>query len=257
MFIDTHTHIYAAELAPELAKIMEDAQRKNVTQMLMPAIDKSTFAAMQNVAKNYAQNTKMMMGLHPCSVKQESVQEELAFVKDELNKHIENYIAIGEIGIDLFWDESTLDIQKEAFTQQLRWAKELKLPVAIHVRNSFNEVFEILEQEKTDDLTGVLHCFTGGKRHVVKARELGFYMGIGGVVTYPGSGLDFVLKRINLSEIILETDAPYLAPVPHKGQHNQPAFLTHIAQKVAEIKEISIEEVAEITTQNAKKLFKL
>ncbi len=169
----------------------------------------------------------------------------------------DQYVAVGEIGIDLYWDKTTIDLQIEAFRTQLQWAKHFQLPVAIHIRNSFDEVFEALTAEQDGSLSGVLHCFTGGKRHVLQARELGFYMGIGGVVTYPGSGIDHVLKRIDINEIVLETDAPYLAPVPHKGERNEPAFLTHIAQRVAEIKEMSVDEVIAITSANAKKLFKL
>ncbi len=256
MLIDTHTHIYAKEFEKDRAAMMQRATEAGIDLMLLPAIDKSTFGAMQELAKNYPNQVKMMIGLHPCSVK-DNVQEELALVEAELNNKREKYIAIGEIGIDLFWDKTTLDQQTEAFRTQLRWAKVLKLPVAIHVRNSFDEIFAVLEAEKTENLNGVLHCFTGGKRHVLKARELGFYMGIGGVVTFPGSGIDHVLKRINLDEIILETDAPYLAPVPYKGERNEPAFITKVAEKVAEIKGISVTEVADITSANAKKLFKL
>jgi TatD DNase family protein len=198
----------------------------------------------------------VMMGLHPCSV-QQNFEDELTIVKKYLDENPEKFVAIGEIGIDLFWDKSTLPLQQEAFKTQLKWAKEKNLPVAIHIRNSFDEVFQILEEEKTDRLTGVLHCFTGGKRHVSKARELGFYMGIGGVVTYPNSGIDHVLKKIELEEMLLETDAPYLSPIPHKGQRNEPAFLPFVVSKIAEIKQVSAQEVIDITTQNTKKLFKI
>jgi TatD DNase family protein len=205
---------------------------------------------------NFPERVKPMIGLHPCSVKAD-FETELELVQNELQKNLKKYVAVGEIGIDLFWDKSTFDLQVAAFRQQLRWAKQYNLPVAIHSRNSFDEIFTVLEAEKTDDLRGVLHCFTGGKRHVVKARELGFYMGIGGVVTYPNSGVDHVLKRIELSEMLLETDAPYLAPNPHKTARNEPAFLPYIAAKIAEIKEVSVDEVIEITSANAKKLFAL
>lgn len=255
MIIDTHTHIYSADFDADFEDMMARAIQAGVGLFLLPAIDNGTHQKMIALAELHA-NLKLMMGLHPCSVR-ENFEEELAIAKNYLDHQPEKFIAVGEIGIDLFWDKTTLTWQQEAFRTQLRWAKEKKLPVAIHIRNSFDEVFQMLEEEKTDDLTGVLHCFTGGKRHVAQARALGFYMGIGGVVTYPNSGIDHVLKKIKIDEIVLETDAPYLTPVPYKGQRNEPAYLIHIAQKVADIKHIPVGEVIEITTQNAKKLFKI
>lgn len=254
--IDTHTHIYSADFDADRAAIMQRAEDAGVAQMLLPAIDASTFDAMWRVVDAYPKLAKPMIGLHPCSVKLD-FDAEMQLVETQLQTAKEKYIAIGEIGIDLFWDQSTINQQKEVFTQQLRWAKQYNLPVAIHIRNSFTEVFNILHAEKTEALQGVLHCFTGGKKHVLQARELGFYMGIGGVVTYPNSGLDHVLKRIELSEMLLETDAPYLAPVPHKGERNEPAFLAAIATKIAEIKNVTVAEVVATTTQNAQTLFKI
>jgi len=254
--IDTHTHIYANDFASDQAEMVQRAVHAGVKLMLLPAIDAASFEAMWQTAANFPERVKPMIGLHPCSVK-EDFETELALVQRELENNLEKYVAVGEIGIDLFWDKSTFEIQEESFRRQLRWAKQYKLPVAIHARNSFDEIFTVLEDEKTADLRGVLHCFTGGKRHVVKARELGFYMGIGGVVTFEGSGVDHVLKRIELSEMLLETDAPYLAPNPHKSERNEPAFLPYIAAKIAEIKGVSVEEVVEITSANAKKLFAL
>ncbi len=257
MIIDTHTHLYAAEFDEDRTSMVKRAQESGVGLMLLPAIDRSSFNAMWDVVNTFPELMKPMIGLHPCSVKPDSLKDELQLVEEELKTNREKYVAVGEIGIDLYWDKTTIDLQIEAFRTQLQWAKHFQLPVAIHIRNSFDEVFEALTAEQDGSLSGVLHCFTGGKRHVRLARELGFYMGIGGVVTYPGSGIDHVLKRIDINEIVLETDAPYLAPVPHKGERNEPAFLTHIAQRVAEIKEMSVDEVIAITSANAKKLFKL
>ena len=256
MIIDTHTHLYAKEFDADRTEMMARAKAAGVGLMLLPAIDSGHFEAMRQMALAYPEQTKLMIGLHPCSVK-EDFEKELALVTSELATNGSSYIAVGEIGIDLFWDKTTLLQQIEAFTTQLQLAKQYSLPVAIHIRNSFNEVFEVLKAEQDGSLTGVLHCFTGGKRHVGLGRDLGFYMGIGGVVTFPGSGLDHVLKRIELHEMLLETDAPYLAPVPHKSERNEPSFLPHIVKQIAEIKSVSPEEVIEVTTQNAKKLFKL
>lgn len=256
MIIDTHTHIYAAEFDADRAEMMARAQIAGVGMMLLPAIDSGHFDALWQTVTAFPDQTKPMIGLHPCSVK-ESFETELELVASELANTNNSYIAVGEIGIDLFWDKTTLPQQTEAFRTQLQLAKKYSLPVAIHIRNSFNEVFDVLKAEQDGTLTGVLHCFTGGKRHVGLARDLGFYMGIGGVVTYPGSGLDHVLKRIELSEMLLETDAPYLAPVPYKNERNEPSFLPHIVKQIAEIKSVSPQEVIEVTTQNAKKLFKL
>jgi TatD DNase family protein len=256
MIIDSHTHLYAKEFDADRGEMMARAQHAGVGMMLLPAIDSGHFEAMWQTVHAFPEQTKPMIGLHPCSVHR-GFEKELDLVASELAANNNRYVAVGEIGIDLFWDKTTLPQQIEAFTKQLQLAKQYKLPVAIHIRNSFNEVFEVLKAEQDGNLTGVLHCFTGGKRHVGLARDLGFYMGIGGVVTYPGSGLDHVLKRIALNEMLLETDAPYLAPVPHKSERNEPSFLPFIVKQIAEIKSVSPEEVIEVTTENAKKLFML
>tara|TARA_Y100000991_G_scaffold206064_1_gene182872 strand:- start:1468 stop:2055 length:588 start_codon:yes stop_codon:yes gene_type:complete len=195
-----------------------------------------------------------MMGLHPCDVK-DDYEEELKIIKSHLDKG--KYVAVGEIGIDLYWDKGTLDIQKKAFRQQLKWAKEYDLPVAIHIRNSFDTIFEVLEEVNDQNLRGVFHCFTGSKEQGQKAIEMGFMLGIGGVVTFKNSGLDKVLKELPLDKLLLETDSPYLAPTPYRGQRNESSFITIVAQKLAEIYEVNLEEVAIKTTQNAKTLFNL
>ena len=195
-----------------------------------------------------------MTCLHPVYVKDN--------YKDELDKVIKSiidhdFVAVGEIGIDLYWQKSTLDIQKKAFRQQLIWAKDYDLPVAIHIRESFDVIFEVIEEVNDQNLKGVFHCFTGTKEQAQKAIEMGFMLGIGGVVTFKNSGLDKTLKELPLKKLLLETDSPYLAPTPHRGQRNESSYIPLIAQKIAEIYGVNIEEVAKITTQNAKKLFKL
>jgi len=193
-----------------------------------------------------------MLGLHPCSVK-EGWESELITIMDALGDN--KIYAIGEIGIDLYWDKTTLKEQIIAFKKQIAWAKELKLPIVIHCRDAFDEVFEVLEQEKDDDLYGIFHCFTGTFEQAEKVVALGFYLGIGGVLTYKNAGLDKILPQIDLRHIVLETDSPYLTPVPYRGKPNESSYLIYVAQKVAELHQISIEQVAEITTQNSKLVF--
>lgn len=257
MIVDTHCHLYDSAFDADRDAALLRATKAGVSQILLPAIDKSTYKAMWQTVENNPELMRPMIGLHPCSVKAETLEDELVWVEKELQTNRDKYYAVGEIGIDLYWETSTKNLQIEAFRTQLQWAKQFKLPVAIHVRNSFDEVFEALQAEQDGNLRGVLHCFTGGKRHVRLARDLGFYFGIGGVLTYAGAGLDHVLKRIELSEMLLETDAPYLAPLPHKGNRNEPAYLIYIVEKMAEILKIPPEEIMENTTKNAQKLFAL
>ena len=202
------------------------------------------------------------MGLHPCSVKPETYQAELEHVISELESgylstHGQPYIAVGEIGIDLYWDKSTLDIQVEAFEQQMEWAKELNLPVAIHCRDSFDEIFTSVEKAQDGNLRGVLHCFTGNTAQAEKCIELNLHIGLGGVLTFKNSGVDKAIKDIPMEWLVLETDAPYLAPTPHRGKRNESAYTKLVADKLAEVKGLSLEEVANITTENAKQLFNL
>ncbi|MCC6725546.1 MAG: TatD family hydrolase, partial [Saprospiraceae bacterium] len=193
-----------------------------------------------------------MMGLHPCSVK-ENFEEELALVETWLSKR--SFCAIGEIGIDLYWDKSTLDIQIEAFKRQITWAKKLGLPIIIHSRESTELILDILESEKDERLNGILHCFTGSVAQAEKAWSLGFHLGIGGVVTFKNSGLDKVVAELPLDWLVLETDAPYLAPIPYRGKRNESAYVRLVAEKIAEVKSIDIQEVAKITSLNARKIF--
>ncbi len=253
-FIDTHTHLFSSRFENDRHQVVQKAIELGVNKMLLPNINSETVKAMHQLCQDFPQHCFPMMGLHPCDVK-DDYEQELKIVKSHLNKG--NFIAVGEIGIDLYWDKSTLDIQKKAFRQQLIWAKEYDLPVAIHVRKSFEAIFEVVEEVNDQNLRGVFHCFTGTKEQGQKAIDMGFMLGIGGVVTFKNSGLDKTLKELRIDKILLETDSPYLAPTPHRGQRNESSYITLIAQKLAEIYGLKIEEVAKVTTQNAKTLFKL
>lgn len=207
---------------------------------------------MLSVCNDFPENCFAMMGLHPTSVK-ENYEEELAVVKDWLGKH--KFCAIGEIGIDLYWDKTFLTQQLLAFETQIKWANEFSLPIVIHSRNSFNEIVEVLQKNKKENPHGIFHCFSGSKEQAEKAISLGFKLGIGGVLTYKNSGLAQAIADIDLKHLVLETDSPYLTPVPHRGKRNESGYITLVAQKLAEIKNISIEEVAEITNANAIEVF--
>jgi TatD DNase family protein len=252
--IDTHTHLFSSQFDEDRNAVVQKAIDNGVSKMLLPNISSETIEAMHQLCQDFPEHCYPMMGLHPCDVKDDYLKE-LEIVKAHLDKG--KYVAVGEIGIDLYWDKSTLDIQKKAFRQQLIWAKEYDLPVAIHIRESFDEVFEVIEEVNDEKLRGVFHCFTGTKEQGLRAIDMGFMLGIGGVVTFKNSGLDQTLSGLPLAQLILETDSPYLAPTPHRGQRNESAFIPLMAQKLADIYEMDIEEVARITTQNAKTLFKL
>jgi TatD DNase family protein len=252
--IDTHTHLFSSQFDEDRNAVVQKAIDNGVSKMLLPNISSETIEAMHQLCQDFPKHCYPMMGLHPCDVKNDYLKE-LEIVKAQLDKG--KYVAVGEIGIDLYWDKSTLDIQKKAFRQQLIWAKEYDLPVAIHIRESFDEIFEVIEEVNDEKLRGVFHCFTGTKEQGLRAIDMGFMLGIGGVVTFKNSGLDQTLSGLPLAQLILETDSPYLAPTPHRGQRNESAFIPLMAQKLADIYEMDIEEVARITTQNAKTLFKL
>lgn len=252
--IDTHTHLFSSQFDEDRNAVVQKAIDNGVSKMLLPNISSETIEAMHQLCQDFPKHCYPMMGLHPCDVKDDYLKE-LEIVKAQLDKG--KYVAVGEIGIDLYWDKSTLNIQKKAFRQQLIWAKEYDLPVAIHIRESFDEIFEVIEEVNDEKLRGVFHCFTGTKEQGLRAIDMGFMLGIGGVVTFKNSGLDQTLSGLPLAQLILETDSPYLAPTPHRGQRNESAFIPLMAQKLADIYEMDIEEVARITTQNAKTLFKL
>lgn len=253
-FIDTHTHLYLPEFDQDRDLVIKNAIDYNVQKMLLPNVDSTTINPLMDLAKKYPSNCFPMIGLHPTSVGVE-YQKELDIVESWLKK--EKFIAIGEIGMDLYWDKTFQKQQVEVFRRQLNLAKKYNLPVVIHARESFDEIFKIVDEEADDRLTGVFHAFTGTVEQANQIIEWGFMMGIGGIVTFKNAGLDKVVRNIDINHIILETDSPYLAPVPKRGKRNQSAYIRHIAEKIALIKEISIEKVANITTDNAKQLFRL
>ncbi len=250
---DTHTHIYYHD-GEELELQIERCFENNIDRLFLPNVDLGSIDKVMNVVKRFPKNCFPMLGLHPCSVKENFLQD-LAFIE----KVIPSYkpVAIGEIGLDLYWDKSSLEIQKEAFRIQVSWARKLNLPIVIHCRDAFDELFELLEELACSSLFGIFHCFTGTLEQARRAISLGFYLGIGGVVTFKNAGLDKVVEQIELKHIVLETDAPYLAPMPYRGKPNESSFLIHIAQKVADLHKISTEEVANITTGNSKQIFKI
>ena len=255
-FIDTHSHLYSAQFDQDRTKIVEDALNIGVDKILLPNISSDYTKGMNDLCDEFPDNCFAMMGLHPCSVKTESYERELQHVEQELEKG--KYIGVGEIGLDLYWDKSTLNLQKKVFIYQIELAKKLQLPIAIHVRNSFSEAIEIIENLNDDSLRGVFHCFTGKLEDATRVINLGgFYLGVGGVLTFKNSGLDTTIKEIDIKHLILETDSPYLAPAPFRGKRNESKYIINIAEKLAEAHKISVKEVAKFTTENAKILFRL
>ncbi|MFY7666633.1 TatD family hydrolase [Flavobacterium sp.] len=254
MLIDTHIHLYSQEFENQESELIQQAFDSGVSHFVLPAIDSSSHAGMKRLKQQYPDQVSLMMGLHPCYVKH-NFRDELAIVYTELKKG--GYMAVGEIGVDLYWDTSTLNWQLEAFRTQIDWALELDLPINIHCREAFNEIFEVLESYRNSGLRGIFHCFTGNLQQAKQAVDLGLKLGIGGVATFKNGKIDQFLREIPISEIVLETDGPYLAPVPHRGKRNDPAYLRLIAEKVAGIYGISFPEAAEKTTLNAKAIYKI
>jgi len=249
---DTHTHLYSEEFNQDREEMIQRAIDTGVSRFFIPAIDSTCTASMYDLEKKHPDHVFLMMGLHPCYVK-ENYEEELQHVENELAQR--KFVAIGEIGIDLFWDKTTLDIQKIAFKRQIQLAKKYKLPIVIHCRESFDEIFEVLESEKSDDLFGIFHCFTGDYVQAQRAISYQMKLGIGGVVTFKNGKIDTFLKQIDLKHLVLETDSPYLAPVPYRGKRNESSYVRIVAEKIAELYQIPIEEVARITTANSKAIF--
>lgn len=251
-FTDTHTHLYYEQDLEKQSQLMERCFENDVNRLFLPNVDLKSIAMIDDLVNKYPENCFAMAGLHPCDVK-----EDYLAVMDEIYNSIPNrkIYAIGEIGVDLYWDKTTLAIQQNAFRQQIAWAKDLDLPIVIHCREAFEEVFEVLESERDEKLRGIFHCFTGNVEQARQAIDLNFYLGIGGVVTYKKAGLDLVLSEISLPNLVLETDSPYLAPVPFRGKPNESSYLIYIAEKLADIYGVSIEEIANITTENSKKIF--
>ena len=251
--IDTHTHLYSEQFDVDRIEMIQRAFDIGVEKFFLPAIDSETHKKMIDLEKFFPEKIFAMMGLHPCSVQPENWDKELKIVKNYLNER--RFAAIGEIGIDLYWDKSTLDIQVKAFEQQIDWAIEKDLPIVIHTRESFDETFEILERKKHPKLRGIFHCFSGNLEQANHALELNFVLGIGGVVTFKNGKIDQFLHEIPLNKIVLETDSPYLAPVPFRGKRNESAYLKLIAEKLADIYKTDFSEIDKITTENATKLF--
>lgn len=252
--IDTHCHIYSTEFAPDLSSMIARALSQDITTMLMPAIDSSTHSAMHTVEDAFQGNCLSMMGLHPCSVKA-NFRQELEIVEDYFSRR--RFIGVGETGLDFYWDLTFKAEQCIAFEQQIDWAIHYDVPVVIHSRNSIDECIKIINEKQNGNLKGVFHCFSGSLEQARRIIDLNFHLGIGGVLTYKKSGLEAVLSQIDLNKIVLETDSPYLAPVPFRGKRNECSYLRYIAEKLAEVKQLTLTEVAAITTQNTRRLFNL
>jgi TatD DNase family protein len=251
-FTDTHTHLYLNAFDDDRSESIGRAFEQGIKAMFLPNIDSTSIHGMMALCKQFPENCFPMMGLHPTSVK-ENFKEELIIVEEWLGKH--KFYAMGETGIDLYWDKTFLKEQKTSLIRQIELAKKYQLPIVIHMRDSFEETYSLIKENSSPELTGVFHCFTGNLEQAQKIIDLNFMLGIGGVVTFKNSGLDNVVQKIDLKHIILETDSPFLAPVPFRGKRNESAYIRLIAKKIAEIKNISLDEVAEITTHNANTLF--
>ena len=252
MITDTHTHLYSEQFDEDREEMMKRALDAGVSRFFIPAIDSSYTQRMLDLEQQYPKETFLMMGLHPTSVK-ENYREELALVHEWIEKR--DFIGIGEIGIDLYWDQSFLVQQKEAFRTQIQWAKQKKLPIVIHCREAFSEIFEVLESEKGTDLFGIFHCFSGTLEQAKKAISYNMKLGIGGVATFKNGKIDTFLNDIDLKHIVLETDSPYLAPVPYRGKRNESSYITAVIDKLVNIYGVSFQEIADITTQNSKDIF--
>ena len=255
MFIDTHTHLYSESFDEDHDAVIARAQQKSITHFMLPAIDSTYTSKMWDLKKKYPEAMHVMAGQHPTHVKPESLKGELEHVAQQLAS--KKHCAVGEIGIDLYWDQSTKEIQQEAFAKQIQWAKEYDLPIVIHCRDAFQEVFEVLKNENNDRLRGIFHCFTGTEEDALQALDFNLKLGIGGVATFKNGKIDQFLNKIDLNHIVLETDAPYLAPTPYRGKRNESSYLIEIAQKLSDIYSISLSEIGEITTKNAKNIFNL
>ncbi|HYF66872.1 MAG TPA: TatD family hydrolase [Ohtaekwangia sp.] len=251
-FIDTHAHIYMDEFAADRNDMLARASEQQVRKIYLPNVDHTSIDNMLELESRSQGQCIAMMGLHPCYVKKE-FHRELYRVEEWLARR--KFVAIGEIGTDLYWDKTFWEQQKEAFTIQVNWAKKYKLPVIIHCRESINETIELVEQLKDDNLTGIFHCFSGDVDQAKRITGLKFYLGIGGVATFKKGGLDNVLPEISMEHLVLETDSPYLAPVPHRGKRNEPSYIPLIASRVAELKQVSIDQVQQFTSDNARNLF--
>lgn len=252
IYTDTHTHLYASEFEADRKELMNRALDEGVRRIFLPNIDSTSIEAMLQLEQQFPNHCHAMMGLHPCSVK-EDYKTELALVEEWMNKR--DFCAIGEIGMDLYWDKTFVKEQEEAFRHQIQLAVKYQKPFVIHCRDAFDEIFEVLESETLPEIPGIFHCFTGSLEQAERAIKLGFALGIGGVVTFKNGGLDQVVPHIDLKHLVLETDAPYLAPVPYRGKRNESSYIKLVAERIAELKECRLEEVAYATTENSKRIF--
>lgn len=252
--IDTHAHIYLSEFEKDIDEIINQSIEVGIEKIFMPNIDGSSIDDMLHLEKIYENYCHPMIGLHPCYVK-ENYKEELDIIASWLEKR--KFCAIGEIGIDLYWDKSFLEAQKIVFETQINWAKDHEIPIIIHCRDSIDMTIDIVKKNQNGKLKGIFHCFSGDAQHARRIVDLNFILGIGGVVTFKNGGLDKVIPHVNLKNIVLETDSPYLAPSPFRGKRNKPSYIYHIANRVAELKDCEITEVAQVTTENSKNIFKV
>jgi TatD DNase family protein len=251
--IDTHAHLYLADFDQDRSAMLDATREAGVGQILLPAIDAETHDAMIAMEQQYAQ-CMAMMGVHPCSIKS-NYQDELSIARDWWSRR--DFIAVGEIGLDFYWDKTFIEQQYDAFRLQIEWALEKKVPIVIHSRNACLECVQVIKEFKGRGLTGVFHCFSGSLEEAREIIKVGFYLGIGGVLTYKNAGVAQVVAQLPLEHILLETDAPYLTPVPYRGKRNESSYLRLIAEKLAEVKAVSVEQVAQVTTANARVLFGL
>ena len=253
MLIDTHTHLYSEQFENDIDEVIARAKKNGVERFYLPAIDKSYTDKMLTLEAQYQDSMFAMMGLHPCSVHPDTIEEEMAHVREWIDKR--PFKAIGEIGIDLYWEKEFLKTQQDVFKTQIEWAKEKNLPIVIHCRDAFNEVFEVLKEVKDEKLFGIFHCFSGTKEDAQRAIDFNLKLGIGGVVTFKNGKIDQFLGDFDIKHIVLETDSPYLAPVPYRGKRNESSYLTHVCEKLVDIYHKNPAEIAAITTKNALDIF--
>ncbi|MGW8121210.1 TatD family hydrolase [Roseivirga echinicomitans] len=252
MMIETHAHIYADQFEKDIDLVLERGREEGISKIYMPNIDHTSIDGMMELEEKYPDLCVATMGLHPCSVKGD-FQKELYIIETWLGKR--DFVAIGEMGTDLFWDKTFKDQQIEAFKVQVAWAKQYRKPIIIHCRESLDMTIDLVETLKEDHLSGVFHCFNGSVAQAERIHKLGFYIGLGGVVTFKNSGMDEVIPELNMDHVVLETDSPYLAPVPYRGKRNEPSYLKLVAQKIADLRQIAVEEIIATTTVNANSLF--
>lgn len=250
--IDTHTHLYLDAFDTDRAAVIDKAEKEGIEQFFLPNVDKTTIEGMLEMEEKWPDKCFPMMGVHPCSIK-EDFELELKIARDWLEKR--SFAAVGEIGIDLYWDKTFFEQQKIAFRRQIDWALEFNLPIVIHSRDATDIIIELLNKIKGEKPKGIFHCFSGSLSQAQSIIDLGFYLGIGGVLTFKNGGLDKIIKDVELKYLVLETDAPYLTPTPFRGKRNESSYIKLIAEKLAAIKEIDLEEVAKITTANAETVF--